>query len=329
MEGHDIVVIGASAGGLDPVIRLVAALERGLPLSLFVVFHTPADWTSEYPRILSKAGAYPAAFAHGGETLERGRVLIAPPDRHLILQEREVLVRRGPRENFWRPSIDVLFRSAAVAHGSRVVGVILSGSMDDGAAGLSAIARCNGVALVQDPLEAAVRDMPDSALRVVPEAEAMTVADIARRLQALAYTEPKPALPAGDMLRTEARIAEGDSTAPEEHERHREPTRLTCPDCSGPLSRDRSGIFFRCHVGHAFTERSLAEFTQREIESSLWSAVRLFQQRANLCRSLAQREQEAGRDRSASSYEERARDSDNHAHVLRNLLVGVPSASEA
>lgn len=325
MDGHDIVVIGASAGGLDPVMRLIGSLERGLPLSIFVAFHMPADWTSELPHLLSDGGAYPAAWAKDGERIERGRIRIAPADRHLILRENHVLVRHGPRENFWRPSIDVLFRSAALAHGPRAVGIVLSGSLDDGSAGLTAIAQCNGVALVQDPLEAAVPEMPDSALRQVPHAEALKVTDLAQRLRELAHTAPKPTVLPSEELRTEVRIAEGHPSAPEERERYSQPTLLTCPECRGPLSRDSLvPDHYRCHVGHAFSERSLSEFTQREIEGSLWSAIRLFQQRAKLCRSLARREREAGRNKTASTYEQRARDSDNHAQVLRNLLVGPP-----
>lgn len=322
VRGHDTVVIGTSAGGIEALLQLASSLEPGLPITLFVALHMAVDWKSDLPRLLTSAGAYPASFVRGGEAIVPSQILISPPDRHLILRDGRVELSHGPRENFWRPSIDVLFRSAALSCGSRVVGVILSGTLDDGAAGLASIVARGGAALVQEPTEAIARGMPDSALRACPSAESLIVTDIARRLAQLAREEPQPEIAASDELKLQVRIAEGGGSAAEDYEGRGEPTIFTCPECSGPLRRNADGAGgYRCHVGHAYSERSLFEYTHREAESSLWSAVRLFQQRAALCRTLAERERKAGRQTTASTYDTRANESDAHARVLRTLLI--------
>ncbi len=166
-ERHDIVVIGASAGGVEALIRLTSALPRDLPASLFVVLHTPARSKSMLPAILSRSGNLPAIHAEHGSAIEPGCIYVARPDHHLIIKPGFVSVTQGPRENRQRPAIDPLFRSAALAYGHRVVGVVLSGSLDDGTSGLVSIKARGGTAIVQDPADALFDSMPRSAIENV------------------------------------------------------------------------------------------------------------------------------------------------------------------
>lgn len=323
MTGHDIVTIGASAGGLQALQALFNAAPANLPVGFFIVSHMLGHRPSHLPAILQESGRYPAKFADHGEKALHGHIYVAPPDRHLFFRDGELRLSAGPRENFWRPSVDVLFRSAAVEHGPRAVAVVLSGALDDGTAGLSAIVRCGGVALVQDPREAAYPDMPDSAARNVEEAKVMTVLQIVEQLGRLAReppVEPRPAVP--KELLMEARIAEGDPVAAAESTHVGEPTSHICPECGGPLRREPGApARFRCHVGHAFGQETLLDGTRKQGESSLWSAIRHFQQRSHLNRSMAVRERQLGRLRGADVYERRAAEGDEHATVLRALLA--------
>jgi two-component system chemotaxis response regulator CheB len=179
MPGHDIIVIGFSAGGVDALVRLVQGLPSNLPAALFVVHHFPASAVSVLPSILSRAGALPATHATDREPIECGRIYVAPPDRHLLLNNGRILVTRGPRENGHRPAIDPLFRTAAKAHGSRVIGVLLSGTMDDGTAGLMAIKRSGGMVVVQDPRDALYGGMPASAIEQVEVDHIVPASDLA------------------------------------------------------------------------------------------------------------------------------------------------------
>ena len=183
--GHDVIAVGASAGGVEALIDLVRDLPEDLPAAIFVVLHVAATETSALPRILARHSPLPVKHAVDGEPIVLGQIYVAPPDRHLLVHEDHVRVVRGPRENNHRPAVDPLFRSAALAYGPRVVGVVLSGSLDDGAAGLQAISLAGGIGIVQDPEDALYRGMPENAIAadepdyVVPLDE---VADILRRL---------------------------------------------------------------------------------------------------------------------------------------------------
>lgn len=324
MERHDIVVIGASAGGLDALRRLLAPLDRGLAATLFLVTHL-APGASRLPEILADCTKLEVRFAGEAEAIRPGTLLIAPPDRHLILAHDRVILRRGPRENLWRPAIDVLFRSAAVAFGSRVIGVVLSGALDDGASGLRAVAQCGGLCIVQTPADAVHPAMPDYALRAVPEARIMDAREIGRALPALVAAAAPPRPPVPESIRLEACIAAGDEAATRELEKRGEPTNLICPECGGPLSRERGAILrFRCRLGHAFAQASLEDADRRAVESSLWAAIRLLEQRANLDQVRSEEERDRGREATAAAYGQRSAEVAGHARVLREILGQLP-----
>ncbi|MEA2723494.1 MAG: two-component system, chemotaxis family, protein-glutamate methylesterase/glutaminase [Gemmatimonadales bacterium] len=189
MPGHDIIAVGFSAGGIEALARLVSALPRDLPASLFVVHHFPADRVSALPNILRRSGDLPAIHPAHGQRIERGLIYIAPPDRHLLIEGSRIHLTRGPRENGHRPAIDPLFRSAARAFGPRVVAVLLSGALDDGVAGLDAVKRRGGVTVVQDPGDALCPSMPRSAIQRVAVDHVVPSAELAPLLTLLA-TEP-------------------------------------------------------------------------------------------------------------------------------------------
>src|SRR5262245_10757596 len=196
MNTHDIVVIGASAGGVEALTALAAGLPANLHAAVFVVLHVPPQGESHLPYILSRAGALQARMAQDGDEIRSGRILIAPPDRHLLLTQDQARIVYGPRENYFRPAIDPLFRSAALAFGPRVIGVVLTGALDDGASGLVAIKREGGLALVQDPETAAFPSMPSAALKYVDVDACLPLKKLASKIVALTVTEaPMPETP--------------------------------------------------------------------------------------------------------------------------------------
>jgi len=322
VSGHDIIVIGASAGGLQALRDLVRGLPRNLSAACFAVLHMQLGRDSSIASILAGEGTLPVRFAEDGERIRRGTLLLAPQDRHLIVRGDCVSLSGGPRENFWRPSIDVLFRTAAVTHRSRVIGVVLSGALDDGVAGLSAVRACGGEALVQDPAEAGCSEMPAIALQQVEGSRAMTVASLCSELQRLVHVEAPPAPQVSPELELEARIISDGSDLVASLGMPNEISLFNCPECGGPLAptRDRP-LRYRCTVGHGFTVSSLEEGMRRQIESSLWVSIRMLQQRSTLSRTRSETEREKGRTFGARTYLDRAEEDAAHAEVLRRLLM--------
>ena len=261
VSGHDIIVVGASAGGVEALVNLVHEFPADLSASVFVVFHIPAQSPSLLPNILSRAGLVKAVQPVDYQRIERGRIYIAPPDRHLLIEDGFMRVVLGPKENRHRPAIDPLFRSAAVAYGPQVVGVILTGSLDDGTAGLLAIKQRGGVAVVQDPRDAIYPSMPESALAHVKVDHCLPISRIGQLLVQLSHEgvmqeNIQPALE--DMAR-EVRIAEMETNPLSEHEQVGNPSAYSCPECGGVLWEVDDGELtrFRCRTGHAFSTESM------------------------------------------------------------------------
>src|SRR4051812_28114126 len=261
MPGHDIIVVGASAGGMEALAEVARGLPADLPAAVFVVWHLAPGSLGVLPRVLGEAGPLPAANAADGEEVRPGRVYVAPPDRHLVLEPGRVRVTRGPRENRFRPAVDPLFRSAALASGPRVVGVVLTGALDDGTAGLWAVKARGGVAVVQDPAEATFPWMPRSALAHVRVDHVLPLAHIPPLLARLARGGPAPAegSPVPEQMGVEARIALGDNALQAGVMGLGPPSPYTCPECHGTLLQMKTGglLRFRCHTGHAYTLSSL------------------------------------------------------------------------
>jgi len=276
MPDRDIVVVGASAGGVEALTSLVRALPGDLPASVFVVLHLPATGSSALPDILSRAGRLPASHAKDGEPIEQRRIYVAPPDYHLLLRAGHVRATRGPRENGHRPAVDPLFRSAAFEYANRVVGVVLSGALDDGTAGLLAVKSRGGVAIVQHPEDALYPGMPHNAIEHVEVDHVLPAADIGETLGRLA-AEPAtdPAGAGSDDMQTKVEL-EGFSMEAIEGGHPGRPSGFSCPDCNGVLWEIRDGglVRFRCRVGHAWSPESLLTQQSESLEAALWVALR-------------------------------------------------------
>jgi two-component system chemotaxis response regulator CheB len=323
MPDHGIVVVGASAGGVEALVDLAASLPSDLPAAVFVVLHLPATGTSALPDILRRHGPLPATHVKDGEPIRPGRVYVAPPDHHVLLRTGHVHLSRGPRENGHRPAIDPLFRSAAREYANRVIGVVLSGALDDGTAGLLAIKSRGGVAAVQDPTDALYPGMPGSALEHVQVdhvVAAVAMGKLLARLTAdLGETPPDPA-PTG--MRVEVEMERFSMEAFEGNHPGR-PSGFSCPDCHGVLWQIRDGGLerYRCRVGHAWSPESLLTQQSEALEAALWVALRSLEERAALARRLAEPARRRGHSITATRFEEQAAEAQQAARLVRDLLL--------
>jgi two-component system, chemotaxis family, protein-glutamate methylesterase/glutaminase len=303
----------------------VGTFPSELPAAVFVVLHVPPTDTSVLPEILNRAGRLPARHASDREEVVSGRIYVAPPDFHLLLEHRAVRVVRGPRENGHRPAVDTLFRSAASVYAGRVVGIVLSGTLDDGSAGLRAVKAAGGLAIVQDPEEAVYRDMPANAL---------------------AYARPQHCLPVAEIGELIAQVASGEGPVTREesmqdtHQAYDSieaatadlgpPTALTCPECGGALwdVTEQGLVRFRCHVGHSFSAASVLTQQAQDVERSLWSAVRALQERAAMARRVARRMQTRKLTAGIRRLEEQARRAEVDADRIRAVIAHLEAVPE-
>lgn len=317
--GHDIVVIGGSAGAHEPLTRLVHSLPADLSAALFVVVHMPARGDSMLQRILDRPGGPHALFAVDQRKVEPGHVYIAPPDRHLLVRNDRMRLSRGPHENRLRPAVDPLFRSAAVAYGPRVVGMILSGSLEDGAAGLQAVERCGGLTVVQSPEGAMASGMPSAAIAAVQKVWAVVPAgELPATLRKALGTR------AGRRVKVPADLQAEDEALERTLMNHPGPelgkvADMSCPECGGPLRVMGDGERFRCEVGHAYNGGILADDQRAAVERALWAAIRQLEEHVRLLSKLSKNER-LGR-RTLASFKERAHEAQKNARLIRKLLV--------
>lgn len=312
---RDLIVVGASAGGVDALRRLVARLPADLDASVCIVLHVAPTGVSLLPEILSRAGPLPATHAVDGEPLQPGRIYVARPNRHLIVEDGRLRVTGAAKENGHRPAVDPLFRTAARSHGSRVAGVMLSGALDDGTVGLRSVKICGGTTLVQDPDEAQYPSMPSSAI---------------------AHVRPDYVLPVEQLAQTLVELASGVLEPPPAEEVSMEhaqpgPPVYTCPDCNGALEEvpDSQILHFRCKVGHQYTQESLLYRQSEQLESVLWAALRALEDRAELTRRVAERMRaRGGASSTAQRYERQADDARSHAATLRQVLESVEAIEQ-
>jgi two-component system chemotaxis response regulator CheB len=325
MPGRDIIVVGASAGGVEALGALVRGLPADLPAAVFVVLHVPPHGTSVLPNILRRAGPLPADHARDGEEIKPGRIYIGPPDFHMLIKNGSIRLARGPTENSHRPAIDPLFRTAARRYGRRVVGVVLSGVLDDGTAGLLAIKGQGGLAIVQHPDDALYPGMPQSALDVVSIDYTLPVADIGPLLARLAATPLAPAPPpaVSAEMEVETDMAELELDAMQTFDRPGIPSTFACPECNGVLWELHEGdlIRYRCRVGHAWSPDSLLAKQSDALEAALWSALRALEERAALAIKMAERADQRGYDLVASKFRAQVGEAEGHARVIRRVLL--------
>jgi two-component system chemotaxis response regulator CheB len=317
---HDIIVIGASAGGVHTLSETFAGLPADLPAAVFAVLHISPFGKSALPAILSRASVLPAGHPVDGEPIQHGRIYVAPPDRHLALEPDCIRLSMGPTENGHRPAIDVLFRTAAKSFGRRVIGVVLTGNLDDGTAGLALVKERCGIAVVQDPEEADYPSMPASALRNVPVDHVLSIAEIGPLLNRLAR-ESFPDEPGSALA--ESSEDRGREPAYEHEKEGGSPSGFTCPECGGALFESFFGkgpIHFRCRTGHAYSPESLVAKQAVGVEAALWAAIRALEERASLARRVEKRMHDVGRAVSMERFSERAQHAERHAEVLRGVL---------
>ena len=330
MAQIDAVVIGASAGGIEALSTIIRRLPADLCAAVLIVVHTRAEGRSCLDRVLARGSLLPLAFARDDVPVEPGRIYVAPPDLHLTVDNRVMQLVHGPKENGFRPAVDPLFRSAARAFGSHVMGIILSGALDDGTYGLKVIKNAGGIAVVQDPDEAPHPQMALSAMRFVSVDHVLRVTGIASLLvescksehrakgvPVMARREPEPQNPSHE---TDIKEMEYDFGLP---------SGLTCPDCGGALWEVRNGELtrYRCHVGHQFTTESLDAQQADAVEGALWSAVRVLEEHADLRKRMAQRAEAADMAHVAAGFSASADASQRQAHTIRQLLFGSASPS--
>lgn len=350
-----VVVMGASAGGVEALKRVLGALPLDFLAPVLVVMHIGAR-ESVLPSLLRKHCALPVRHARDGELLAQPMILIAPPDRHLIVVRDGPVGRlqltAGPMENYTRPAVDPLFRSAAAAFRRGVTAVVLTGYLDDGTAGLQAVKACGGTAIVQDPAEAFAPGMPASAMEHVAVDFKLKLDDIGPELARLAgmalapdrkesamkptpppkqATDVHPDAPAGtadrfvhppEWIRVENLYADGKGSI-QDLKKVATPSTFTCPECSGTLWRlsDAKPARFRCHTGHSFTVQALEQLQDRTVEEAMWTAVRALNEKEELARRLAEEAGTLRLSRAAGDYVERADDAQRAANLLRGLLL--------
>jgi two-component system, chemotaxis family, protein-glutamate methylesterase/glutaminase len=302
-SNHDIVVIGASAGGVEALQQLTKGLPADLPAAIFVTMHVAPRSRSLLPDILNRAGRLIAEHPEDGAPIEYGRIYVAPPDHHLVIEHDHAHLTSGPKEQHHRPCINVMFRSAAVAYGERVVGIVLSGELDDGTSGLWEIERRGGVTVVQNPEEAAFPSMPLNALRQVEVDHTVSLSDIGPLLSCLAREGEKE-----HIEQTEGEGVEVDAQL----------TDLTCPDCRGTIWEVRRGNSkdYRCRVGHTYSAKSMLAGHFAAQEKALYAAIVALEEGASLAARLADQFDPAFRER----LRVEARQRESQAETIRQVL---------
>jgi two-component system, chemotaxis family, protein-glutamate methylesterase/glutaminase len=323
MGNRDIIVIGGSAGATAPLKDILGRLPADLPAAVFIVLHIPAQGVGVFATVASSAARLPVRQAENGMLIEHRHIYLAPPDHHLLVFRDHMMLGRGPRENMVRPAIDPLFRSAALHYGPRVIGVVLSGFLSDGAAGLNAIKRCGGFALVQDPKDAVADEMPLRALEATTVDLCVSGGRIGDVLSDLVREAASAARPIPPEIRLEVEIAAGERIGSDRLVPIADPAPLTCPGCGGVLSvlKDSHPLRFRCQVGHAYTADALAKEQEGRVDEALRVALRIIEERAELVHRMASSGRQSGRAALAEMYEARAAEYREYADMIRRVVL--------
>ena len=329
-QNRDIVVIGTSTGGVEALSALVQGLPKNLPAAIFAVLHLSPESPSRLPEILNRHSRLPVRQPRDGEPIQLGHMYVAPPDRHLLVERGVVRVVRGPRENRHRPAVDPLFRTAALAYGPRVIGVVLTGALDDGTAGLYAIKQRGGVAIVQDPRDAMIASMPESALEYVKVDYCVPLHELAPLLARIVHDQAPSAaafLPSRELI-YESHIAELDEGTMLNEQPTGTLAALTCPECGGPLWEMRNGelLRYRCRSGHAYTGESALAAKAEALDEALWEAYNALRESAIMARRLANEARERGHHTVATRFEAREREQLRRSDAILTVVSEVNGA---
>ncbi|MCF2492340.1 chemotaxis protein CheB [Dyadobacter chenhuakuii] len=312
LRSRDIIVIGSSAGGVPALKELVKSFNKDLAASIFIVQHLAADKVSYLPDILSSNGPLPAKHPQDGEKIQKGIIYVAPPDHHLIIEEEHISIKRGPKENNFRPAVDVTMRSAAYWHGSRVIAAVLTGYLNDGSSGLWSVEQFGGVTIVQSPEDSPYPDMPKNALERVDPDYILPLKDIGQLINTLVNQPAEPIQLEDDALKTrmkvEIEIAGQKNALSKGINKMGETSELTCPECGGVLNSFQEGanVRYRCHTGHAFSASALWSGITEAVETKLWQAMRSMEEGILFLEQGVTRSEMSGNDSDARTFEEKA-----------------------
>lgn len=326
MSTKDIIVIGSSAGGVDALMRLCAGLPAALPATIFIAQHLSPSSRSVLPRLLERAGRLPVVAPVDGQPFERNHIYVAGPDHHMLLRSGKILLRRGPYENRMRPAVNALFRSAALSYGSRVVGVVLTGLLDDGTDGLIAIKAAGGTSIAQDPDDAEWPSMPRNAVKRDHVDRIVRLSELPAVLAEVAQEEAGPSVPLPEEYNIEDLIAAQEIAVMEPHIKSPgHPSFLACPDCGGVLNQIQTGeeLRFRCQVGHAFTPLGLADAQNAELEHALGVAARTHRDRMKLFAQMAENARRRNLPHVVGRWERASEESEQMVGVLEQAMTAL------
>jgi len=325
MANRNIVAIGTSAGGVEALRCLVSKFPPDLPASVLVTIHLSSEFRSAMDAILTSAGPLPARFAGDGDVVANGQIYIAPPNRHLLLDGNQILLGQGARENNARPAIDPMFRSTAVCCGSSAVGVVLTGTLGDGASGLWALEQCGGVTVVQDPADAAFAEMPETALSRVRPNHVATLEELPALLEHLVRKPAGKPGPVPERIKYEVEVAKGERGNMQSMDRIAKRSVLACPDCHGVMWEIDEGdlVRYRCHTGHAYTAELMRVALDENLRRALASARRALEERTALAEKLHKEADDSGHCRLARSWARRAQEFREEANVIRDSISRV------
>ncbi|HEX8277783.1 MAG TPA: chemotaxis protein CheB [Segetibacter sp.] len=318
-----IITIGASAGGLNAMTEVVAQLPEEINAAVFIVIHLSKVGLGDFlVHRLQKYTSYTCKIAKNGENIEARHIYLAPPDEHLLVKENEVIIGLGPAENRWRPSIDVLFRSAAAHYGNRVIGIVLTGYLNDGTSGMSAIKRSGGYCIVQDPNQAEYPDMPLSVLEHMEVDYCVPLNKMGETIKTIIENDIPKNNSVPEEVVKEAEITEKVVTRIENLEEIGPHSQYACPDCGGGLHYVNNATItrYRCHVGHTYTESDLVIKQSESLEATLWVALRMMEERRSLLARISEDESKKGLSRIAESNKRRAADLEKHIETLKEIL---------
>lgn len=334
MDKRDIVVIGASAGGIDVILELIKKLPENLDASVFIVLHMPAGHKSSLDKVFDKATKLKVEFAADGKKFKKGMIYLSVPDCHLLIENGKMLVKKGPKENRFRPSIDALFRSAAYNYGSRVIGVVLTGLLDDGTSGLWSIKRRGGLTIVQNPSEALYSDMPQSAITHVDVDRIVSSSDIPAILEELVMKSVPHTNGLSDtekdLMKTEINIAMQDNSFESGIMEKGKLSPFTCPECHGVMVSIPEGSHtrFRCHTGHGFSSSALLDELTKSVEESFWNSLRGMEETIMLLEKKGRELESAGDRDTAKDFYKKAQEVRNQSHQVRKIIFDQERLSE-
>lgn len=322
-----VIVVGTSAGGMSALSEFVGQLQPGMDAAIFIVMHLSRTSISDFlMHRLQPFTSVPCEVATDGTSIKKDHIYIAPPNLHLLIKNDRILLGRGPEENRWRPSIDVLFRSAAATYSTRAIGVVLTGLLDDGTTGMLAIKRSGGTCIIQDPNEAEYPDMPLSVLNNMEVDYCIPLAEMGKVIGAIAQTSPEEKPVPNDVI-IESQIAERVVVDYDNVRELGEKSIYACPDCGGGLwniKKDGDGQGkmdrYRCHIGHSYSEKDLVMKQGEILESTLWTALRIMEERKTLLSKMQDDHIKRGFSTLAKSYKEKADGIQGHVDKMKEVL---------